>query len=121
MPFSTCHPQVCMDTGLQKFQLSLWSILGREKGTKLVSLTLSVMGLTNLTPKKASVFKIQVLPGVGLQYGYYTKRAVDVYKKKHKKHLHVKTLLPWMHEVPNLAEKAEPHIWQNRAIKVVSK
>lgn len=42
-------------------------------------------------------------------------------RKKYKKHLQVMAFLPWMHEVPNLADKAEPHIWQNRAIKVVSK
>lgn len=66
------------------------------------------------------MFKIQVLPGARLQYGCCTKRAADVYEKKCKQHLQVKRFLPWMHEVPNLADKAEPHIWQNRAIKVVS-
>lgn len=118
MPSSGLHGH---RTVTLEVQLSLQSTLGRKKGTRVVSLTLPAVRLTSLTPRATSVLKIQVFSGAGLQYGCRTKRAADVYAKKGKQHLQVKTFLPWMHEVPNLADKAESHIWQNRAIKDVSK
>jgi len=64
------------------------------------------------------VFKIQLLPG---PVADAQKEQQMFTRIKHKRHLKVKTFLPWMHKVPNLADKAEHHIWQNTAIKVVSK